>query len=111
MLINFIIVIIEASDMGNVERGRFNWLMVSEGSNILSYVIWQNIMVGEALCRKAVHTIVDRKKKQTGRGQRYNPKDLSLTAIKVHLLKFPQSTNTSAVARDQPIGGHSISNP
>lgn len=40
--------------------------MVSEGSDILPCVLWENIMVGKVWCGKAVQNTVDKKQRKTG---------------------------------------------
>lgn len=89
--------------------------MVSEGSDILPCVLWENTMVGKVWCGKAVHTTVDRKQRKTGRGQRQGiPKDPPLMT---DLLSPTEPTSlVSTISQNViinwgPSPHHSISKP
>lgn len=86
--------------------------MVSEGSDILSCVLWENIMVGKVWCGKAVHTTVDRKQRKTGRGQGQGiPKDPPLMT---DLLSPTEPTSLISTSSQNVIinwENHSISKP
>ena len=108
MLVNFIIVITDAFGMGNVKKGRFN---LAHGFRGFKYFIFCNLVEHHGRESIIWESCPCHCGQETERGQRYDPKDPSLIASKVHLQNLLQSTNTSTVAMDQPIRGHCISKP